>query len=187
MTAPSSRPRRNGRDKSSLESVHALRLLEQIERNPDATQAALASRLGVAIGTVNWYVRRLTRKGFVKIRQVQRRRVRYLITPKGISEKSKLAYEYVRISMNLYRATRAQARQHLDQVSAAGYARVRIAGDGEIADICRLTCLERNVMVDLDGDKSIPCLEIEGSAIVLKLPDGVLLPQGGGHVQVSVR
>lgn len=171
MTAPPSRARRTGRDKSDLEAVHALRLLEQIERNPDATQADLASRLGVAIGTVNWYVRRLTKKGFVKIRQVQRRRVRYLITPKGIAEKSKLAYEYVRISMHLYRATRAQARQYLDQVSAAGFDRVWIRGDGEIADICRLTCLERNVQVEMDGNGAIPCLEIAGSFVVLRLPE----------------
>lgn len=173
MTVPPPRARRTGKDRTALESVHALRLLEQIERNPDATQADLASRLGVAIGTVNWYVRRLTRKGFVKIRQVQRRRVRYLITPKGISEKSKLAYEYVRISMDLYRVTRTQARQHLDQVSALGYGRVRIAGDGEIADICRLTCLERNVEVDANGDATIPCLEISGSVVLLKLPRAV--------------
>lgn len=166
-----------------------MRLLEQIERNPDATQADLASRLGVAIGTVNWYVRRLTTKGFVKIRQVQRRRVRYLITPKGITEKTKLAYEYVRISMDLYRATRSQARQYLDQIRAAGYDRVSIAGDGEIADICRLTCLERNVQVEKDGNGDIPCLEISGSFVLLRLPNdgdaGELSTKAGSPEETS--
>jgi len=41
------------------DSTHDLSLLEKIEQNPDATQASLASQLGVAVGTVNWHLKRL--------------------------------------------------------------------------------------------------------------------------------
>ena len=54
------------------------RLLEAIEQNPDATQAGLATQLGVAVGSVNWYMKRLIRKGYVKATQLQRRRLKYL-------------------------------------------------------------------------------------------------------------
>jgi len=45
------------------------------------TQADLAARLGVAVGSVNWYLKRLINKGHIKVRQMKRRRLRYLITP----------------------------------------------------------------------------------------------------------
>ena len=83
------------------ENTHELRILEQIEQDPDATQADLAARLGVAIGTINWYVKRLVSKGHVKVTRLQRRRLRYLITPEGITEKSRLAVEYVQVSMGM--------------------------------------------------------------------------------------
>ena len=64
-----------------------LQILEYLERNPDTTQADLATRLGVAVGSVNWYLKRMINKGHIKVRQMQRRRLRYLITPQGVAEK----------------------------------------------------------------------------------------------------
>ena len=75
------------------ENLHELRILEQIERDPEATQADLASRMGVAVGTVNWYVKRLVKKGHIKVTRLQRRRLRNLITPEGIYEKTRHAME----------------------------------------------------------------------------------------------
>ncbi|MBN1953988.1 MAG: winged helix-turn-helix domain-containing protein [Anaerolineae bacterium] len=43
-----------------------LRILEALERNPETTQANLAAQLGVAVDSVNGYIKRLIRKGYVK-------------------------------------------------------------------------------------------------------------------------
>ena len=69
------------------QSERELQILEYLERNPDTTQADLATRLGVAVGSVNWYLKRLINRGYVKVRQMQRRRLRYLVTPQGLAEK----------------------------------------------------------------------------------------------------
>ena len=82
--------------------AHELKILEHIETNPDTTQADIATQLGVAVGTANWYVKRLLTKGCIKVTHLQRRRLRYLITPTGIAEKSRLTVEYMRRSFNLY-------------------------------------------------------------------------------------
>ena len=129
------------------ENIHEFRILEQIEKNPDATQADLAAQMGVAVGTVNWYVKRLIAKGFVKVTHLQRRRLRYLITPKGIAEKSRLTVEYMRVSLRLYRNIREQSLAALRQVRRAGHSQVVIEGDGDAAEICRLTCLEQQMDV----------------------------------------
>ena len=154
------------------ENLHELRILEQIERDPEATQADLASRMGVAVGTVNWYVKRLVKKGHIKVTRLQRRRLRYLITPEGISEKTRLAMEYVQISMGMYRATRQQARDLLSRAREAGFQSVTVLGQGDLVDVCRLTCLEQSVQITSeDVDAELPVLRVSGSAVMLELPD----------------
>ena len=53
-----------------------LQILNHIHENPDTTQADLATQLGVAVGIVNWYIKRLVNKGHIKVAQMQRRRLR---------------------------------------------------------------------------------------------------------------
>jgi DNA-binding MarR family transcriptional regulator len=143
-------------------------ILEQIEQNPDITQADLAGRLGVAVGSVNWYLKRLVNKGHIKVRQMQRRRLRYLITPKGVAEKVRLTYEYMHFSLQVYREVRAEAQRLLDEVQAAGYNEVHIDGSGDVAEICRLTCLERGVKVASASQMDLlPVLRVEGRGLAL--------------------
>jgi DNA-binding MarR family transcriptional regulator len=153
------------------ENLHELRILEQIEQDPEATQSDLAARMGVAVGTVNWYVKRLVKKGHIKVTRLQRRRLRYLITPDGIAEKTRLAMEYVQVSMGMYRATRQQARELLVKAREAGFQQVAVAGQGDLVDVCRLTCLEQSVpVVVLDSDGTLPVLRVSGAAVILEMP-----------------
>lgn len=154
------------------ESLRDLGLLEEIERDPDITQASLATRLGVAVGTVNWHLKRLVAKGYVKVKRAERKKLRYIITPEGLSLRARLTIAYVENSMQLYRRTREQARKALATARKQGYGGVAITGDGDIADICRLTCLEQGfTIVDPRSGDSIPVLEIEGTEISLRLPE----------------
>ena len=151
------------------DQVHEFRILEQLEDNPNVTQTDLAVKLDVAVGTVNWYVKRLIRKGYVKASRLQRRRMSYLVTPKGIAEKTRLAIEYVQVSMNMYRGVRQSATKLLLQLQGAGYQEVCIEGDGDLADVVRLTCLEHNIGVESisDAQQSLPTFIIEGAQIKL--------------------
>ena len=152
------------------ETVHELNLLEQIEDDPDVSQATLASQLGVAVGTVNWYLKRLIAKGYVKVKRAQRRKLRYIITPEGIAFRARLTINYIETSMKLYRRTRQHVRELLGEVKQAGYTRVHIAGEGDIADICRLTCLEQGISVaDMTDGKpdNLPVLEVQGVKVYL--------------------
>jgi DNA-binding MarR family transcriptional regulator len=144
-------------------------LLEQIEYDPDVTQASLAAQLGVAVGTVNWHLKRLVAKGYVKVKRAQRRKLRYLITPEGIAFRARLTVHYIDQSMRLYRRVRQRVRDELVEVKNAGYSAVRIQGDGDIADICRLTCLEQGIAI-VDRPE-VPVLEVRDTRVVLHLDD----------------
>ena len=80
------------------ENVRELTLLEQIERDPDVTQASLATQLGVAVGTVNWHIKRLVAKGYVKVKRAERKKLRYIITPEGIALRARLTCTVERVS-----------------------------------------------------------------------------------------
>jgi len=154
-------------------SDRELTLLEEIEHDPDVTQASLAIQLGVAVGTVNLLIKRLISKGYVKVKRAQRRKLRYIITPEGLAFRANLAVHYIETSLHLYRKTRLHVRDLLGQAHQAGYNQVTIVGDGDIADICRLTCLEQGVHVIEAGqafaDGKIPALEVQGMKVFLHI------------------
>jgi DNA-binding MarR family transcriptional regulator len=147
------------------ETTRDLSLLDNIEHQPDVTQADLATQLGMAVGTVNWHLKRLISKGYVKVMRAERRKLRYLITPEGLALRARLTVDYVEQQFNLYRRVRQKVKEYVEQVKAAGFDRLRLVGEGDVADICRLTCLEQNIaIVDQAG---IPTLEVRGLGVAL--------------------
>ena len=149
------------------ENVRELTLLEQIEHNPDVTQASLATQLGVAVGTVNWHIKRLVTKGYIKVKRAERKKLRYIITPEGIALRARLTVDYVERSFDLYRRTRQRVKTHLSEIKNAGHNSVRLIGEGDLADICRLSCLEQDIEIVSDGDA--PALEIKGFKVLLHM------------------
>ncbi len=146
------------------ETDRDLVILEHIELDPDATQASLAAQLGVAVGTINWHIKRLIEKGYVKVRRVERRKLRYIITTEGIALRARLTIDYIQNSFRLYRLVRERVLAALEQVERAGKHSVCLQGEGDVAEVCRLTCLERGMT--LDGPNS-PVLRIHGLKIFI--------------------
>jgi DNA-binding MarR family transcriptional regulator len=158
------------------EGTRELQLLEVLEENPEIKQVDLAAQLGVAVGTVNWLLKRLAAKGYVKVKRVGQWRWRYLLTPQGVTAKAKLTKFYIQRSMQLYRETRQRAQELLGEVQKAGYDRVRIVGDAgnDLVDVCRLTCLEQRITIiepGRDGGDKQPVLHIDGQKLSLEWPE----------------
>src|SRR3989304_9816482 len=152
---------------NSTEVNRELALLESIELDPDVTQASLASQLGVAVGTINWHIKRLIEKGYVKIKRAERKKLRYIITPEGIALRAHLTVDFIEQQFNLYRNTRQRVKDHLQQVQKAGYDSIRLVGEGDVVDVCRLTCLEQGIEISNDGNS--PVLEVIGLKVILHL------------------
>jgi DNA-binding MarR family transcriptional regulator len=151
------------------EELRELTLLEKIENDPDVNQSALATQLGVAVGTVNWHLKRLIAKGYVKVMRAERKKLRYIITPEGIALRARLAIDYVERSFSIYRKTRQRVKEHLAKVQEAGYDRVRILGKGDVVDICRLTCIEQGL--EVVTDKDAPALQVDGFKVQLRMEE----------------
>jgi DNA-binding MarR family transcriptional regulator len=156
-----------------------LRILETLERQPETTQAGLAAQLGVAVGTVNWYLKRLIKKGYVKTKQLERRNLKYLVTPHGLALKARLTREYMEVSLRVYRDLRQAARETLGQVEERGYRAVRLDGDGQAIEIFRLTCLEERFAVNRDPDAPLPEVRAEGIGFLVAWPDEATVATAG--------
>jgi len=150
---------------SSIETARDLSLLETIEHDPDLTQATIATQLGIAVGTVNWHLKRLIAKGYVKVKHAERRKLQYLITPEGLALRTRLTIDYVEQQFNLYRRVRQKVKEYLETVHKEGFDCVRLVGDGDVADICRLTCLEQGLAIV--DQPNIPTLEVHGLKVTL--------------------
>jgi len=149
---------------ASSETTRDLSLLETIEGNPDITQATLATQLGVAVGTVNWHLKRLIAKGYIKVKRAERRKLRYIITPEGLALRARLTVNYVEQQFVLYRRVRSKVKECILNARAQGINRLRLIGEGDVADICRLTCMEQGMTIV--NDPSVPALEVHGLKVI---------------------
>ena len=119
-----------------------LEILTAIDDGDALTQRALAERLGVALGLTNLYLKRLVAKGYVKVSRLDKRRLRYLLTPRGLSQRTRLAYEHMAYWASLYRRARRTLRDGLTPFLERGMKRIALFGTGEPAELAYLTLRE---------------------------------------------
>jgi Transcriptional regulators len=105
-----------------------LTILENIESEPDTTQASLAEMMGVAVGTINWHLKRLIDKGYVKVKRAERKKLRYIITPEGIALRARLLVDFIQSSMELYRLVRGRSQHAISEIKSRGHKAARIEG-----------------------------------------------------------
>lgn len=115
-----------------------LGLLSAIERDNNVTQRSLARETNIALGLTNAYVKRLIRKGFVKVQQVPLNRYSYYLTPKGFTEKARLTTEYLAVSLTFFRQARRECTELFEHCTRQGWRCVALAGTGDMAEIATL-------------------------------------------------
>ena len=76
-------------------------VLRKIERTPDSSQRKLAQELGFSLGKLNYCLKALQKKGWVKLQNFQKNKnkigyLKYVITPKGISKRTKLTVDFMK-------------------------------------------------------------------------------------------
>lgn len=124
------------------EGQRELEIQTTLAEGRPVTQRALAARLGIALGLANLYLKRLARKGYIKLTTIPPNRIRYLVTPQGFAQKSRLTYEYMRYSLRLYREARQGLREALARLARDGATRIALYGTGEAAELAYLTLME---------------------------------------------
>jgi len=124
---------------------HEYALLNEIAKDSMVTQASLSDDLGIAVGSVNWYIKRLISRGYVKVSHLSRTRLKYDLTPEGMAVFTQRALLYARDSLKVYGDLRRKAKILAAEVKHKGIDQVYLEGDDEAMDILKLTCIEAGI------------------------------------------
>lgn len=127
------------------DSYRSLLLLEEISREETLSQRDLSKRLGIAVGLVNSYIKNMISKGYVRVSSFPSNRYQYLLTPKGIAEKSRLTYQHLHYFTNLYTVARKDFQRLFGDLERGGVRSVVFCGVDEVAEIAYLSLQETDI------------------------------------------
>ena len=147
---------------------HEYDLLNEIAQDSKVTQASLSQRLGIAVGSVNWYIKRLIHRGWVKVSHLDRTRLQYDLTPEGMSVFTQRAMSYARDSLKFYGSLRNKAKETVSELKQRGITTVFLEGHDEIMDIMRLTCIENGLSLSPSPNGTVVKAEGQGFKIIHK-------------------
>ncbi len=138
---------------------HEYDLLNEIARDSMVTQANLSDRLGIAVGSVNWYIKRLIHRGWVKVSHLDRTRLKYDLTASGMKVFTQRALLYARDSLKVYGDYRRKAKLLVTELKQQGITCVYLDGNDEVMDILRLTCIENEILLsDAPNDVTLKAI-----------------------------
>ena len=120
------------------EDLHILRLMGEIDRNGDHSQRELSRRLNISVGLVNTFLKRLVNKGYFKVKTMPRNRVKYFLTPEGLTRKSKLTVEYLRYSVSFYKDIKSLLLKKYSEMEKNNVKSIIFYGAGEVAELAYL-------------------------------------------------
>lgn len=165
------------------EELRDLRLLEELERNPIISQRELSHIFGIALGVTNACLKRMVRKGWVRIRGFDHRKIGYYLTPKGFLEKSRLTFDLVSGIVQHYSELKQVIGERLLEMQRDGKKRVVFYGVSDEMEVAYITLQGVNlklVGIVEDDEKVTPRIvfgyEIEPVSRVQELkPDCILI------------
>ena len=103
------------------ENENVLQILREIKKSPEMTQRELSSRLGISLGKANFLIKALIQRGFVKMENFKasnnKKVYLYYLTPRGIEEKSRTTYFFLKRKMKEYERLEDEIRQLREEVS----------------------------------------------------------------------
>jgi len=144
----------NVSDEKIMDTHRSFLLLSEIEQEETLSQRELASRLGIALGLVNSYLKNLVAKGYIRIKAFPKNRYGYLLTPQGLAEKSRLAYQHLSYFTNLYQIARQDYLTLFRTLHTSGIRRVSFCGVDETAEIAYLSLRETGLeLVEVMDDQ----------------------------------
>jgi DNA-binding MarR family transcriptional regulator len=138
------------------QDLRTLKILEEIDNDHTPSQRDLAKTLDISLGLVNSFVKRLAQKGYFKIRSIPKNRVRYILTPKGAAEKTRLTYEFIQYSFQFYKESRKKLQKLFIDLASQGVRRIVFYGVTDFAEIAYLSLQETRIqMVAIFDDSEI--------------------------------
>jgi DNA-binding MarR family transcriptional regulator len=165
------------------EELRDLRILEELEKNPNVSQRTLSHRCKMALGLTNAYLNRMSERGWIRVEGLNRRSVKYYLTAKGVSEKAKLTLKMINRTMEQYSELKKIISRRLLEMKREGMQRIVFYGVGDEMEVSYATLQGLSlklVGIVEDDEKCKPQFifgyELEPVSRIRDLkPDGILI------------
>lgn len=119
-----------------------LAILERLDEQNTLSQRALARKVGMALGLTNSLLRKMIRRGWIKVRRLDAKRLAYLVTPEGVAEKLRLWGRRAEETLGFYLEARRLVKERLEPLYKQGLRRVGIYGTDNVAELVYLVIKE---------------------------------------------
>jgi DNA-binding MarR family transcriptional regulator len=106
-------------------------VIREISNNHLPDQRTIAKRAGISLGLTNLIIKRLITKGYVKAKQLNRKKIQYLLTPKGFSEKARKSYQFTLKTISLLESFKSRIRNLILEKNKEGINEFVIQGGNE--------------------------------------------------------
>ena len=103
--------------------------------------------MNISLGLVNSFIKRLAQKGLFKIKSIPKNRVKYILTPKGATEKTRLTYKYIQYSFQFYKSARKKLRVLFSALSSNGDLSIVFYGASDLAEIAYISLKETQIQL----------------------------------------
>ena len=133
------------KEKSGDLDNRELEILERLENNEHLTQRDLSKDVGIALGLVNHLLKKMVKKGWIKIKNIDAKKIRYLITPEGAREKSSLLYRRVESTIHFYLEAKRVIKDKVIHLKNEGIKNVSIYGINHISEVLFIVLKELNL------------------------------------------
>jgi len=127
------------------ESMRDLQFLEELEKTPNLSQRELSNKFGIALGVTNACLKRMARRGWIRLSKVPPRRFGYYLTPKGFAEKAKLTLTFLSYNIHHYRRLKAMMAEKFLEMGSQGVKRVIFYGVSEEMEVAYVTLQGTNM------------------------------------------
>jgi DNA-binding MarR family transcriptional regulator len=163
------------------DDLKAFQLLSEVADEQPVSQRELAKRLGIALGLVNSYLKNFVAKGFIRIKNYPQNRYAYLLTPNGMAEKARLAYQHVNYFTSLYTVTRQDYLLLFRKLAERGVSQVTFCGVDEVAEIAWLSLQEAGLSLSGVMDDNNTGRDFMGRQVVGMSPESL-----SGHQPIVI-
>lgn len=166
------------------EDMRELELLQELEKNPIISQRELSHKFGIALGVTNACLKRMGRRGWIRITGFNHHKIGYYLTPKGFTEKARLSLHLISWTVQHYSALKDIIGRKFLEIQNRGIERIVFYGVSDEMEVAYITLQGVNlelVGIVEDEDKMINKKEIFGfklrgmSEIETMKPDAVLI------------
>jgi len=164
------------------EHLRNLQLLEEVSKDSNVSQRKLSSSLGVALGVTNACLKKMIRKGHIKVKGINHKRIAYYLTPEGFTEKTRLTYHFLQHTVSYYKNLKKNITVKLDEISKSGAKRIVFYGAGEVMEVAFICLQETDLELvgiaddsqDKQGNK-IFGFSIQNSEVIKELKPDIIL------------